>query len=159
LKEIRLIEKAVKDEKAIKRVLKKTKYVTIAMSLNDKPYLATLSHGYDEKHNCIYFHCAKEGKKIEILSENNLIWGQALIDLGYQMGSCNNLYHTTQFQGRVTFIEDIMEKRHALETMIKNLEDDSELVIDQMIKPKSIERVQIGRIDIDYLTSKRSDAN
>jgi nitroimidazol reductase NimA-like FMN-containing flavoprotein (pyridoxamine 5'-phosphate oxidase superfamily) len=157
LREIRRKEKEVTDEKTIKKILKSTKFVTIAMSLNDEPYLATLSHGYDEEHNCIYFHCAKEGKKIEILNENNLVWGQALIDLGYQAGSCDNLYHSTQFQGRVTFIQDMIEKRHALETMIRQLEDDSELVIDNMIKPESVERVQIGKIDIDYLSSKKSD--
>jgi len=27
------------------------------------------------KKNVIYFHCAKKGKKIDILKENNVVWG------------------------------------------------------------------------------------
>jgi len=37
------------------------------MCSDNEPYLATLSHGYDEEKTCIYFHFAPEGKKIEIL--------------------------------------------------------------------------------------------
>ncbi|GAG43343.1 unnamed protein product, partial [marine sediment metagenome] len=59
-----------------------SKYITIAMSNDNEPYLATLSHGYNAEEKCIYFHCAKEGKKIDILNENDVVWGQALIDRG-----------------------------------------------------------------------------
>jgi hypothetical protein len=43
------------------------------------------------------------------------VWGQALIDNGYQQGSCDHLYRTAQFRGKVTFVEDQAEKIHALE--------------------------------------------
>ncbi|HLB99726.1 MAG TPA: hypothetical protein VJL33_00205 [Candidatus Bathyarchaeia archaeon] len=73
------------------------------MCLYDEPHLATLSHEYDEQKNCIYFHCATEGKKISIFQANNRVWGQALIDHGYVQGACDHLYATTQFKGKVTF--------------------------------------------------------
>ena len=78
--------------------------------MDNEPYLAALSHGYDEEKNCLYFHCAKEGKKVEILHANNRVWGQALVDRGYVQGACGHLYATTQFKGRVTFVDDIVEK-------------------------------------------------
>lgn len=76
-------EKEIVDSNVLKKILKSVKYVTLALSMNDQPYLATLSHGYDEKHSCIYFHCAKEGKKIDYLKANNTVWGQAMLDYGY----------------------------------------------------------------------------
>jgi nitroimidazol reductase NimA-like FMN-containing flavoprotein (pyridoxamine 5'-phosphate oxidase superfamily) len=125
--------------------------------LGDEPYLATLSHGYDEARNCVYFHCAPEGKKVEILRANPRVWGQALIDGGYQQGSCDHLYKTMQFNGRVTFVAEQAEKEHALRIMIKHLDDDPEKVIASQITPHSTDRVLIGRIDIDHMTGKKAD--
>ena len=156
MKDIRRKEKAITDKTEMVDILKNTKYVTIAMCKDNIPYLVTLSHGYDPQTNSIYFHCAQEGKKIEILKENNVVWGQALIDKGYVTDECNHLYITTQFSGKVTFIDDIEEKRHALTVMIKQLEKAPEKIMQKQITPKSLAGVNIGRIDIDYLSAKKS---
>jgi len=156
LRGIRRTEKAIESKDEIIAILKKTKYITIAMSIDDEPYLATLSHGYDEENYCIYFHCAQEGKKIDILKKNNIVWGQALDDLGYVDGACDHLYATTQFRGRVLFIDDINEKKHALKIMIQALEVDPGKVMKEQITKKSLKRVNIGRIDIEFMTGKKS---
>jgi len=157
MREIRRKEKIVtgKDEKILP--FKTAKYVTIAMCEGDEPYLVTLSHGYDEKNNRIYFHCAKEGKKVDILKKNRKVWGQVLLDKGYQQGSCDHLYHTTQFRGQASFVEDVKEKKRALKIMIRQLEEEPEKLIERQVKLDSVNRVYIGRIDIDYISSKKSE--
>jgi nitroimidazol reductase NimA-like FMN-containing flavoprotein (pyridoxamine 5'-phosphate oxidase superfamily) len=157
MREIRLKEKAVTDVDEMKSILKEARFMTFAMCLNDEPYLVSLSHGYDEDQNAIYFHCASEGKKIDILEKNNVVWGEALVDLGYQQGLCTHLYKTTQIKGRVTFIEDIKEKEHALRVMIEHVDDNPEEVIASQMTPKRVEGVHIGRIDIDYMSCKKAD--
>jgi len=62
-------EKEITDKEEMINILENAEYITIAMSRNNEPYLVTLSHGYDRNQNCIYFHCAKEGKKIDFLNE------------------------------------------------------------------------------------------
>lgn len=153
---IRRKDKAITDISEMREILRTAQYVTLAMCSNDEPYLVSLSHGYDEERNCIYFHCAKEGKKIDILKANNLVWGQAIVDHGYVQGACDHLYATTQFRGRVTFVEDIEDKEHALRAMIKSLDDNPEEIIEKQLTPESIQRVTIGRIDIDYLSGKKA---
>lgn len=150
-------EKEIKDRCEIIAILEQAKYITIAMCRDDEPYLVTLSHGYDRANHCIYFHCAKEGKKIDILKENNLVWGQALIDRGYVQNVCDHLYETTHFRGKVTFVEDEQEKKYALEVMIKALEDDPKEVMRTQLGEDSVTRVQIGRIDIEYMSGKKSE--
>jgi nitroimidazol reductase NimA-like FMN-containing flavoprotein (pyridoxamine 5'-phosphate oxidase superfamily) len=157
MKSIRRKEKAIRNKNEILAILDKAKYVVVAMCKDNVPYLATLSHGYDRERNCIYFHCAKQGKKVDILKENNKVWGQALLDKGYVQGSCDHMYATAQFMGRVTFIDDIDEKRHALEAMIKGLENDPKNVIEGQLTGESIKGVQIGRIDIEYMSGKKSE--
>jgi len=153
---IRRKEKAITDLAEMEEILNSSKYITIAMSKDNEPYLATLSHGYNAEEKCIYFHCAKEGKKIDILEENNVVWGQALIDRGYASGKCDHLYATTQFKGKVSFVEDLEEKRNALVSMINQLEKNPKEVIEKQINEKSLQRVIVGRIDIEFMSGKES---
>jgi hypothetical protein len=157
MKSIRRKEKEITDRNKMSAILQKAEYITVAMCKDNEPYLVTLSHGYDRERNCIYFHCAKEGKKIDILMEHNIVWGQALLDKGYVQDACDHLYATTQFMGRVTFVEKYEEKRHALEVMIKELESDPKKVMNEQLTEKSIKGVQIGRIDIEYMSGKKSE--
>ncbi|MCK5389774.1 MAG: pyridoxamine 5'-phosphate oxidase family protein [Candidatus Thorarchaeota archaeon] len=156
MKGIRRKEKAIESEEEMISILEKSKYITIAMCEDNTPYLVTLSHGYDREGNCIFFHCAREGKKVDILTENSNIWGQAIIDHGYTEGACDHLYATTQFKGKVSFIEDMKEKEHALRIMINSLEPNPELVLEEQITEKSVQRVHIGRIDIEFMSGKKS---
>ncbi|MFX0053457.1 MAG: pyridoxamine 5'-phosphate oxidase family protein [Promethearchaeota archaeon] len=153
---IRRKEKEITETAEMIAILKQAKYITVAMCLDDEPYLATLSHGFDVENNCIYFHCAQEGKKVDILKQNNLVWGQALKDDGYATGKCDHLYATTQFRGRVIFITDENEKRHALRVMIDQLEEAPDEVYAEQVTDKSVKRVGIGRIDIEEMSGKRA---
>lgn len=150
-------EKEITDPAELKAVLAAAKYVTVAMCRGDEPYLVTLSHGYDEKGNAIYFHCAREGKKIEILAANDRVWGQALVDRGYADGRCDHLFTSVHFHGRVSFIADDAEKRHALAVMIRQLEGDPARVMSHQVNEASVAKVHIGRIDLDFLSGKRSE--
>ena len=149
-------DKEITDKEKMKGILEAAKYVTIAMCMDDSPYLVTLSHGYDRKRNCIYFHCAKEGKKIEFLKANNEVWGQALNDLGYLNGKCNHLFQTVQFSGKVTFLETVEAKREAVQCMIRHLEKDAEQAIAR-IKDERLAEALFGRIDIELMTGKQPE--
>ena len=157
MRSMRRREKEVTDRRELVRVLLEARHVTVAMCDEDGPYLVTLTHGFDEGRNALYFHCAKDGRKVEALRRDNRVWGQALVDLGYAEGSCDHLYETTQFRGKVTFVEDLEEKRHALVTMIRKNEPEPEKVISEQITDETLRSVGIGRIDIDLMTGKRSD--
>lgn len=155
MRDIRRKEKAITDETEMKQILQKAQYVTLAMSKDNQPYLVTLSHGYESEKNILFFHCASEGKKMEYLTSNNVVWGQALIDLGYAQGACDHLYATTQFKGKVSFLHDLEEKRKALINMIQKLDDNPQEIIEAQLKEKSVGKVTIGRIDIEYMSGKK----
>jgi len=91
------------------------------------------------------------------LKANNLVWGQALSDQGYVQGACDHLFATTQFRGRVIFVEDIEEKAHGLRVMIKSLDSNPEEIIEKQLRSQSIQKVNIGRIDIDYMSCKKAE--
>ncbi len=153
---LRRKEKEIKDPAEMKAILKGALYVTVAMCRDNEPYLASLSPGYDKEQNAIYFHCAKEGKKIDILRANDRVWGQAILDRGYAQGHCDHLFESVQFSGRVKFIEEEKEKRHALGVMIRQLEREPEKMMAAQVTDASLQKVCMGRIDIEYMSGKRS---
>jgi nitroimidazol reductase NimA-like FMN-containing flavoprotein (pyridoxamine 5'-phosphate oxidase superfamily) len=140
----------------MKKILKITKFVTIALVKENQPYLVSLSHGFDEGKNCIYFHCAEEGKKIDYMKENDTVWGQALIDGGYVHGECSHLYASVMFEGIFSFIDDPGEKWEAISLMTRQLDNAAETLIAER-NPESLKNTVIGKIDIKHLTGKKSD--
>jgi uncharacterized protein len=137
---------------ALKEVLKSTKYVTVALCMDNEPYLISLSHGYDEIRHCLYFHCADEGKKIVYLKSNSRVWGQAVQDYGVT-DECDYAYTSVHFKGTVSLIEDLREKQHAMEVMVWQLSENPKEKMAKL-KPEKLAETTMGRIDIDYLSGK-----
>ena len=148
-------DKEITEDTVLKKILKTAKYVTIAMARDNQPYLVSLSHGYDEDHNCIYFHCASEGKKLDFLKANNVVWGQALLDYGYVQGECDHNFASVHFKGRVTFITDHTEKLHAVQIMTRQLNKSAETLAAKLDQEK-LKTTVVGRISIDLMTGKKS---
>ncbi len=150
---VRRKDREITNQAEMKTVLKATKYITLAMCKNNEPYLVALSHGYDETKNCLYFHCATEGKKIVYTKANNKVWGQAMLDFGVT-DDCDYAYTSVQFQGKVTFIEDLSEKQHAMEILVKHLSKTPDEKLAKITSEK-MAKVMMGRIDIECMTGKK----
>jgi len=152
---MRRADKEIISVRILQKILKSASYVTVAMCKNDEPYLVSLSYGYDETRNCVYFHCAAEGKKLDFLKANNRIWAQAVLDYGYIQGECDHSYASVHFNGKVTFIEDPDEKLHAIQTMISQLDKNPALLLTKL-KAEKLRTTLIGRIDIESMTGKKT---
>jgi hypothetical protein len=121
--------------------------------MENEPYLVSLSHGYDEAKNCLYFHCASEGKKIEFLEANMRVWGQALLDFGVTE-ECDYAYTSVHFSGMMSLIKNLSEKQHGMEVLVRQVSLNPEAKLAK-IKPERLASVTMGRIDIDYMSGKK----
>jgi hypothetical protein len=156
---IRRGDKEIKDKKKLEKILKGTNFVTLALARDNEPYVVSLSHSYDEEAGCLYFHCAEEGKKIDYMRGNPVVWGQALIDHGYYAGECSHLYVSAVFRGRIEFIEDLDGKMKALGHMILHQEKNPDALLTRLKAFEAgsqLDKTIVGRIVIDELTGKKS---
>jgi nitroimidazol reductase NimA-like FMN-containing flavoprotein (pyridoxamine 5'-phosphate oxidase superfamily) len=150
---VRRKDREIIDREIMKNVLKSTNYVTIAFSMDNEPYLVSLSHGYDEARNCLYFHCASEGKKLVYAKSNNKVWGQAVQD--YDVADeCDYAYTSVHFSGSLFLIDDLKEKEHAIEIIIRQQSQNPEAKLAKM-KPEKLATTTMGRIDINCMTGKQ----
>ena len=150
---VRRKDREITDFDALKEVLKSTKYVTVALCMDNEPYLISLSHGYDEIRHCLYFHCADEGKKLVYLKANSRVWGQAVQEYGVT-DECDYAYTSVHFKGTGALIEDLREKQHAMKVMVWQLSENPKEKMAK-IKPEKLAKTTMGRIDIDYISGKQ----
>jgi nitroimidazol reductase NimA-like FMN-containing flavoprotein (pyridoxamine 5'-phosphate oxidase superfamily) len=153
---VRRKDREITDPAELQQVLKTTKYVTVALCMNDEPYLVALSHGYDQTRNCLYFHCAPEGKKLVYVQTNPHIWGQAVLDFGVT-DECDYAYTSVHFQGTISLITDLTEKKHAMEILVRQTSQNPEEKLSK-IKLEKLAKTTIGRIDITYMSGKKHQA-
>ena len=154
-------DREIKDQKALKRLLSYSKYFVLSMSAGDEPYAVPLGYVYDERGNLIYFHCAREGKKMDFLKKNPKAWGLVVLDQGIMEGTCMNLYASAMFSGRVEFVQDTSEKTMVMNLFAEKLSRDVSGVKQRLQKifggeVSAIDKVVFGKIVIDELTGKRS---
>ena len=64
-------EKEITAKSEIEKILKNNTVCRIALSENNMPYIVPMSYGYEE--GKLYLHCAKEGKKLDIIRKNSRV--------------------------------------------------------------------------------------
>ena len=141
-------DKEITGKKEIESILQRAEVCRIALSDNNTPYVIPVSFGY--KNNCLYFHSAGEGKKIEILKKNNKVcfeveYGISLLNAG-KICDWGMKYCCVVGYGRAYFINSIDEKRRAMDTIIAHYTPTSFKYADNELKNIAVIRIEIESI-------------
>ncbi|WP_269850379.1 pyridoxamine 5'-phosphate oxidase family protein [Methanosarcina horonobensis] len=109
-------QKLISDRQQIEAILSKAKFLRLALSDAETPYIVPMSFGYKE--NVIYLHSSRKGEKIEILKKNPRICFEAAseIELITADDPCkyNVRYRSVIGHGQAKFLEDYNEKVEGL---------------------------------------------
>jgi len=146
-------DKEIDDILLIEQILATAQVCRLAMSLNDEPYVVPMNFGYKDRG--LYFHCAREGKKIDILKRNNRVCFEVETHTGIIKSGkpCNwgMKYMSVIGYGKVSFINDSNEKIEALK-----------IILNQYYKGEfdftdaDIDKIDVFKVDIESMTGKKS---
>lgn len=64
-------DKAITEKRDVSEIIRQCQVCRLGMSQDNMPYIVPVSFGYHE--HAIYFHSARSGKKIDMLSANNRV--------------------------------------------------------------------------------------
>ena len=113
---MRRSEKEITDKAQIDSIIRRSKVCRLGLSDDGQPYIVPLCFGYDGK--ALYFHCAKEGRKIDILRKNSavcfefdIVEGMVEADRACDWGI---RYQSVIGFGEARIIEDVNDKQKAL---------------------------------------------
>lgn len=155
---VRKAEREIANQSELVDILKRGKYTTISMCRDNEPYLVTLSYGYEEKKNSLYFHAALEGLKLEFIKQNSNVCGTIIEDKGYKMDECEQKYRSVVYRGKMYIVEDLEEKKHGLNVLLNHLEENIEPIKKRNVPDDdSYNKVTILRLDIEEMTGKQTN--
>lgn len=157
---LRRKEKSIVEGSEIQRLLQKGKYIILGVCKEHEPYVVTLNYGFDSTRNALYFHCAIDGFKLDLIRKNPRVCGTVIEDLGYQMGACEHAYRSLIIRGSMFIVNDLEEKRHGLEVLIDHLEEEPVPVKERTFKKSHVlETLSVLRLDIESITGKNGNSD
>ena len=71
-------QKLINDPQQIEAILSTARFLRLALSDAETPYIVPMSFGYKE--NAIYLHSSQNGRKIEILKKNPRVCFEAAVE-------------------------------------------------------------------------------
>lgn len=148
-------DKEVTDRAWIDNVINSSSYMTVALaSLDGKPYAVPMSHVYDGEN--FYFHCAKEGLKLDLIASNSKAAFNVVSKADYYQNSETALY-TMHYEsvsgcGTVSVVQDNNEKFKAME-LIKE-----KFILGKFtVAQQAVDSVCIIRLHIEEIYGKISN--
>ena len=118
--------------------------------------MVTLNFGFDREENALYFHCAPEGLKTEILRANPRVCGTVIEDRGYQTGKCSHAFRTVVFRGKGTIVPDLEGKKRGFRVLVGHLEENPGPILEKVLKDENaLAEVCVLRLDLEEITGKQ----
>lgn len=141
-------EREIKDRKVIDDIIRHCSVCHLAMCNNDQPYIVPLNFGYDGRN--LYFHCAPEGKKIDIIRKNNRVCFEfdILHEIVKAKQACDwgAKYESVIGSGSVEIVDDLEAKKNALECIMLQYGSNARDFSEEVMKKTLILRVRIIEI-------------
>lgn len=144
-------DKEITDTEAIVSIIRRSTVCRLGMSDDGQPYVIPMSFGYQD--GAVYFHCAPEGRKIEILRKNPRVCIEFDVDCLLKTGdsACKWGFH---FQSAIAFgvaaiIEDSTKKQAALDIIMHQYSGDV-----FMYSESALDKIVVIRANVTELTGK-----
>jgi nitroimidazol reductase NimA-like FMN-containing flavoprotein (pyridoxamine 5'-phosphate oxidase superfamily) len=138
-------EQEIKELTEIEEIISRAKVCRLAMSVADQPYVVPLCFGYEP--GVLYFHSAGEGKKLDMLEENDKVCFE--LDIDHEIVEAENpcdwamKYRSVIGFGSATILEDDETKRRGFDAIMRQYSKGSYSYPDGEIKATAVIKVEI----------------
>ncbi len=146
-------DKEIADGAKIESIIRRSTVCRLAMVDENRPYIVPLCFGY--KGNLLYFHSARNGRKIDVLKKNNAVCFE--FDVDYEPIKADNAcewgmkYESVIGFGKASFVDDVEAKREALDIIMQQYSSGVFTYPDAKLK-----NTIIIKVEIEHMTGKQS---
>lgn len=155
---MRRCDREITDKEEILEIIEKADVCRLAFSIDNIPYIVAMNYGYEvTDHVTLYFHCANEGKKLDIIAKNNQVCLQVDIDRGFiraeQACGWGMKYRSVVGLGRAEIIRDEKEKIKGLNILMKHYTGKNSFNYSE----ESLKETTVFKVIITELTGKKKN--
>ncbi len=146
-------EKEITDPAEIEQIIKQARVCRLGLVDGSEPYVVPVCFGYEN--NAFYFHCAPEGRKLELIRNNNQVCVE--IDTDVEITGAekpcgwSTRYRSVIGVGRAHILEDEADKIRGLAVLMRHFGGKGPAVAFE-----KADRTAVVRIDIETITGKKS---
>lgn len=149
-REMRRIDRALPQEE-IETLLNNGEYGFLStVGNNGYPCIVPVSYVYLE--NCIYFHCATEGQKLDNIRQNDKVSFSVVGDTKILAEKFSTNYKSVVIYGRAKEVEDEYKSKLLMELIKKYSNEFYEKGMKYVENAK--DKTMLIKIDIDHITGK-----
>jgi len=146
-------EKEILEKSAVEDVIRRAQICHLGLCDGQIPYVVPVNFGYEK--DTLYFHCAPEGRKLDIIRKNSVVCFQVEVDVRLirEEKPCkwSAHYRSVIGTGRASLVTDPNKKRQALEVIMHHYHGDAE-----GMSQEAMDRAAIVRIDIEEMAGKQN---
>ncbi|WP_018962808.1 pyridoxamine 5'-phosphate oxidase family protein [Coprothermobacter platensis] len=153
---MRRIDREVTDPARIDEIIRICDCCRLGMVDKDSVYIVPLNFGFKNENGkrIFYFHGAKEGKKMELVKLNPLVGFEMdtnhRISVGKNACDYSFLYSSVIGKGVVTLVEDVQEKRNALNLIMQHYSGRNNWTF----HPEALEKIAVMKLEVTELSCK-----
>ncbi len=150
-------DREVTERMEMERIISSCQVCHLALSGSDGPYALALSFGYAEGDPpALYFHCAREGRKLDILRANpraafiidrplGVVTGPVACDWGMR-------YESVMGTGLLEIVSDPQERRRGLDALMAQHGNRA-----PAYRPADFDGVLVLKLTVEEMTGKRKE--
>ena len=146
-------EREVSDRKEIDSYIDQIPICRLGLVDGEEAYIVPLNFG--RIGDDLYFHSAKEGRKIDLVRKQGRASFEMDLDLGTIMDHdafrCTNQYVCIMGTGRVVVVEDEKERLEGLEALMRHYRSS-----DHTFSEKCLSKTSVLRLRIESISCKRN---
>ena len=150
-------DREIVDEKVMISIIEKAIICRVAMCWQDEPYMIPMNFGYQD--NYIYLHSAREGRKLDILRNNDKVCIEfdADVELVQSQKACNTemKYKSVLIFGEAVVLKDVREKKKALDIIMPHYYQPNSSSVFHYPED-ALEKVIIIKVKVEKMTGKES---
>lgn len=150
---MRRVDRELTDPRQIKSVIEEAKVVHIGMIDENRPYVVPMQYGFEfiDGRLTLYMHCAKEGRKLEIIKKSPNVFIEletnvSLISGGDVPCKYGSKYASVMGDGTAAIVENTDEKIYGLKLLMKAQTGKDFEISGQMTKSVTVLRIDVPRI-------------
>ncbi len=153
---MRRADREIIDISDIESIITKSDVCRIAFADGNTPYIVTMNFGYSGGENkCLFFHCAKQGRKLDLIKKNNYVCFEMDTDhelYGGEKGCDWGMkYSSVIGYGKISVLTDTDAKTEGLNYLMTHYSGH----MDFSYNKKVFDQTLVLRLEIEKMTGKR----
>jgi len=154
---MRKAHREITDKTELEAILASTGVMRLGLCVDGVPYVVPLNFGHDAEAGRIYFHCAREGRKLDMIAANERVCfevegGYGLVAAAEPCGWTAR-YRSVIGWGRALVCQDQAERLHGFKILMRHVSGQD--FDDGDFPARHAGKAAIVRIDIEHMTGKK----